>query len=121
MRCTMNLMRFWISATSPGSVVWRSFTRAPASSIRSIALSGRKRSEIAIGVGDGEVDGLVRVTDRVEFLVPVLDAVDDLDGVFFVGRRNFDGLEAALKGAVFLDGLTVFSGRGGADALDLTA
>ncbi len=27
-----------------GRVVWRSFTRAPASSIRSMALSGRKRS-----------------------------------------------------------------------------
>jgi len=38
-RCTMNLMRFWISETSEGSVVWRSLTRAPASSMRSMALS----------------------------------------------------------------------------------
>jgi len=33
-----------ITVISSGSKVWRSFTRAPASSIRSIALSGRKRS-----------------------------------------------------------------------------
>jgi hypothetical protein len=46
----------------------------------------------------------------VEFLVAVLDAVDDLDGVFFVGRRDFDGLEAALEGAIFLDGLAVLGG-----------
>jgi hypothetical protein len=44
MRCTMNLMRFCTSVSSSGSEVWRSLTRAPASSMRSMALSGRKRS-----------------------------------------------------------------------------
>ena len=77
--------------------------------------------DVAVGMGDGEVDGLVGVADGVELLVAVLNAVDDLDGVFFVRRRNFDGLEAALEGAVLLDGLAVFGRRGGADALDFTA
>ena len=77
--------------------------------------------DVAIGVGDGEVDGFVGVADGVELLVAVLDAVDDLDGVFFVGRRDLDGLEAALEGAILLDGLAVFGGRGRADALDFAA
>ena len=77
--------------------------------------------DVAVGVGDGEVDGFVGVADGVELLVAVLDADDDLDGVFFVGRRDLDGLEAALERAVFLDGLAVFGRRGGADALNFAA
>src|ERR1035438_5363528 len=37
--------------------------------------------DIAVGVRDGELDSGIRVADRVELLVAVLDAVDDLDGV----------------------------------------
>ena len=39
----------------------------------------------------------------------------------FVGRRNLDGLEAALERAVLLDRLAELGGRGGADALDFAA
>src|ERR1017187_9291331 len=77
--------------------------------------------DIAVGVRDGELDSGIRVADRVELLVAVLDAVDDFDGVGFVGRRNFDGLEAALERAILLDGLAIFTGSGGADALNLAA
>ena len=56
-----------------------------------------------------------------EFLVALLDAEQNADGVRFVGRRNFHGLEAALERPVLLDRLAVFGGRGGADALDLAA
>ena len=115
-------MRFWISASSSGSVVWRSLTRAPASSIRSMALSGRKRSgNVAVGVRDREFDRLVGVGDGVELLVAFLDAEQDLDGVGFVRRRNFDGLEAAFERAILLDRLAVLGRRGGADALNLAA
>ena len=76
---------------------------------------------VAIGMRDGEVDGFVGVADGVELLVAVLDAVDDFDGVFFVGRRNLDGLEAALEGTILLDGLAIFGGRGCADALNFAA
>ena len=77
--------------------------------------------DVAVGVGDGELDGGVGVADGVEFLVAVLDAVDDLDGVGLVGRRHLDGLEAALQGAVLLDGFAVLGRGGGADALDFSA
>ena len=56
-----------------------------------------------------------------ELLVAVLDAVQDLDGVGFVGRRNLHGLEAAFERPVLLDRLAVFGRRGGADALNLAA
>ncbi len=77
--------------------------------------------DVAVGVGDRELDGGVGVADRVELLVAVLDAVDDFDGVGFVGRRNLDGLEAALERAVLLDRLAILSRRGCADALNLSA
>ncbi len=77
--------------------------------------------DVAVGVRDRVVDRLLGIGDGVELLVAVLDAVDDLDRVLFVGRRDFDRLEAALERAVFLDRLAVFAGSGGADALDLAA
>jgi hypothetical protein len=77
--------------------------------------------DVAIGVGDREVNSLIGVADGVELLVAVLDTVDDLDSVFFVRRRDLDRLEAALEGTIFLDGLAVFSGRGCADALNFSA
>ena len=76
---------------------------------------------VAVGVRDGELDGVIGVADRVELLIAVLDAHDDLDGVCFVGRRNLDGLEAALERAVLLDGLAILGRRGCADALNLAA
>ncbi len=69
----------------------------------------------------GGFDRFVGIGHRVEFLVALLDAEQNADGVRFVGRRNFDGLEAALERTVLLDGLAIFARRGGADALDLAA
>jgi hypothetical protein len=66
-------------------------------------------------------DRLIRITDRVEFLVAVFDAVHDLHGVGFVGRRNFDSLEAAFERPILLDRLAELRRRGGADALNFTA
>src|SRR5580698_9445135 len=63
-----------------------------------------------VGIGDG-----------VEFLVALLDTEQNADGVLFVGRRNFYGLETALERPVFLNGLAIFAGRGGAYALNLAA
>ena len=68
-----------------------------------------------------ELDRGIGVADRVELLIAVLDAHDDLDRVGFVRRRHFDGLEAALQRAVLLDRLAVLGRRGGADALNLAA
>ncbi len=56
-----------------------------------------------------------------EFFVALFDAEQNADGVGFSRRRNFHGLEAALEGAILFDGLAVFAGRSGADALDLAA
>ena len=76
---------------------------------------------VAVGVRDRELDRGIGVADRVELLVAVLDAVDDLDGVGLVGRRHLDGLEAPFERAVLLDRLAVLGRRGGADALNLAA
>jgi hypothetical protein len=75
--------------------------------------------DVAAGVRDREGDRVVGVADGVELLVLLADAHDDLDRVFFVRRRNLDGLEAALERAVLLDGLAILRRRGGSDALDL--
>src|SRR5260370_11928341 len=77
--------------------------------------------DVAVGVRHRKLDGCIGVADGVEFYVAVLDAHDDLDGVGLVGRGNFDGLEAAFEGAILLDGLAIFSGRGCAYALDFAA
>src|SRR2546421_155645 len=61
------------------------------------------------------------IGDRVELLVSLFDAVDDLHRIRLVWRRNLDGLEAALERTVFLDRFAIFTGRGCADALDLAA
>ncbi len=76
---------------------------------------------IAVGVIDRILDRVVGVAHGMELLVALLDAVNNLDRFLFTGRRNFYRLEAALEGAVFFNGLAIFAGRGGADALDLTA
>jgi len=41
---------------------------------------------VAIRVRNRKLNRRIGVADRVEFLVAVLDAVDDLDGVGFIGR-----------------------------------
>ena len=61
--------------------------------------------DVAVGMRHRKLDGGIGVADRVELLVAVLDAHDDLDGVGLVGRRHLDGLEAALQRAVLLDRL----------------
>ncbi len=61
--------------------------------VRNIAVRGKDRG----------LDGFVSVAHRVKLLVAVLDAEQDLNGVAFGGRRNLDGLEAALERTVFLD------------------
>src|ERR1035438_8518931 len=76
---------------------------------------------IAAGGEDRGFDGVVGVADRVELLVAVLDAEQDLDGILLTGRRDFDSLEAALERAVLFNGLAEFGRRGGADALDFAA
>src|SRR6202790_5039829 len=69
----------------------------------------------------GVAQRIVGIADGVEFFVALANPADNLDGFFFVRSGHFDGLEAAFKGAVFLDGLAIFSGRGGADALNFAA
>src|ERR1051326_3338599 len=68
---------------------------------------------------DREVYCLVGIGDRVELLVAILDPEQNLNSLSLVGRRNFDCLEAALNGTIFLNRLAVFAGSGGADTLNL--
>src|SRR5581483_5502285 len=77
--------------------------------------------DVAVRMGHGEVDGIVRVGYSVEFFVAVLDAEKNLGGVGFVGRRNFHRLETALQRTIFLDGLAVLARSGRADTLNLAA
>ena len=110
------------SRRSGGAVIRLIRIRAPASSIRSIALSGRKRSEMyrsasvaaATRARVGDADPVVR-------LVAVAQTLEDLDGVLQRRLADLDGLEAALEGGVLLQVLAVLVERGGADGLQLTA
>src|SRR4029077_15063266 len=77
--------------------------------------------DVAVGKIDGVTESVVGVADGVKFLVAIAHAVDHLDGFFFVGRGNFHGLEAALKGAVLLDGLAILAWSGRANALNFAA
>src|SRR5256886_7159792 len=52
---------------------------------------------IAVRKIDRITQSLVRIGDRVEFLVPLAHAIDYLHGFFFVWRRNFRGLEAPFE------------------------
>ncbi len=56
-----------------------------------------------------------------EFFVALAHAADHLDGFFFVGSRDLYGLEAAFEGAILFDGLAIFAGSRGADALNFAA
>src|ERR1700687_385260 len=77
--------------------------------------------DVAVGMRNREIDGFVGIGNRVKFFVAIFNAEQNLDRVRFVRRRNLHGLEAALEGAVFFDGLAVFTGRSSADALDFAA
>ena len=76
---------------------------------------------IAVRMRHREIDGVVGVGDGVEFFVAFFDSEKNLDGVDFVRRRNFYGLEAAFERAIFFDRLAIFSRRGCADALNFAA
>jgi len=76
---------------------------------------------IAAGMLDGKAQRLVGIADGVEFLVALLDAVEDRQGLFFVRRRDLDGLEAALERAVALDAFAELGRGRGADALHFAA
>ena len=76
---------------------------------------------VAAGKIDGILDGFIGIADGVEFFVTLADALQNANGFFFRGAIDLHGLEAALEGTIFFDGLAVFAGRGGADALDFAA
>ena len=59
--------------------------------------------------------------DAVVGLIAVAEAFEDLDRFVAIGRLNDDLLEPSFQGAVFLDVLSVFIKRGGADALDFAS
>ena len=58
---------------------------------------------VAVGMRNREVDSVVSVSDRVELLVAVLNAEQNLGGIAFIRRRNLDGLETALQRPIFFD------------------
>ena len=59
--------------------------------------------DVSVRLVDGRLDGVLGVAHLVERLVALAHAVEDGDGLLFGRRRDFDGLEAALQRAVFLD------------------
>ena len=77
--------------------------------------------DVAAGSIDGGFDRFIGIADRMELLVAVLDAEENLDGVGFAGRRNFHGLEAAFEGTILFNGLAELGRSGGADALNFAA
>src|ERR1700730_3670624 len=90
-----------------------------------VQVDGFVRVELVGNVAVRKIDrvsqGVIGITDSVKFFVALAHSADDLDGFFLVGRGHFYGLEAALEGAVFLDGLAIFAGGRGANALDFAA
>ena len=95
--------------------------RLPASSIRSIALSGRCRSDdVAVGEVCGRHHRLVGDRHPVVGLVAVAQALEDLDGV---GKRrllDLYRLEAAFERSILLEVFAVLVESGGTDGLELT-
>ena len=77
--------------------------------------------DVAVGqVGRGD-ERLVGDRDPVVGLVPVAQALEDLDRVGHGRLLDLDRLEAALEGGVLLEVLAVLVERGGADGLQLAA
>ncbi len=68
-----------------------------------------------------EVDGFVGISNRMELLIAVLDSKQNLGGVDFIGRWNFDRLEATLERTIFLNRLAILTRSGRANALNLSA
>ena len=105
-----------------GAFDWRRRTRDPASSIRSIALSGERAvGDVADRQVDGGMDRLVADLDVVVVLVARADPEEDRDRLVDGRLLDHHRLEAALEGGVLLDVLAVLVERGGADALQLAA
>src|SRR5579864_4017122 len=77
--------------------------------------------DVAVRMRNREIDGFVGISDRVELFVAIFDAEQNLDRVGLVRRWNFHGLETAFERAIFFDRLAVFTGRGGANALNFAA
>ena len=70
------------------------------------------------GRGD---DGGIFNTHTVVHFITFLQAAQNRDGIFDVRFANVDGLEAALKGSIFLDVLAIFVQGGGADGAKFSA
>ena len=77
--------------------------------------------DVAVRLLDGGGQGVLRVTKLMKRLVPLDDALDDLDRLGLGRRFDLDGLKAALKRTVLLDRLAKFAGRGRSDALNVAA
>ena len=110
----------WITSSSVGMESISVRIMAQASSMRSMALSGRKRSviyrldRVAAAMMAPSVD-----LHPVEHLVPLLQAAEDGDGVLHRGLAHHHRLEPPLQGGVLLDILAVLVEGGGADAVEL--
>ena len=77
--------------------------------------------DVAVGKLDRGFDGLVSELGFVVLLVFGTKPLEDEDGFLDGGSFDFDGLEAAFQGGIFLDVLAILGERGGADALEFTA
>ena len=77
--------------------------------------------DVAVGQVRRGDERLVGDLDRVELLVDLAQALEDLDGHRDRGLLDLHGLEAALEGGVLLDVLAVLVDGRGADGLELAA
>ncbi len=77
--------------------------------------------DVPVGQLHGRHQGRVQDLHAVVGLVPVAEALEDLDRVGLVRRVDGDRLEPAGQGVVLLDVLAVLVEGGGPDALDLAA
>ena len=90
--------------------------------MRSIALSGQVTvRDVAVGEVRGRDERLVGDRHPVVALVPVPEALQDLDRVRDRRLLDLDRLEPALERGVLLEVLAVLVERGGTDGLELTA
>ena len=66
------------------------------------------------------INGLIGDGHLVVGLIPVFQALQNLDGLFLCGLPHHDGLEPALQGGVLFNVLAVLVDGGGADDLEIT-
>ena len=52
---------------------------------------------VAAGIKYRSSQRLIRISDGMEFLIPLFDPEEDLNCIVFARRRNFDGLETPLQ------------------------